>query len=96
MKKRLYPYCNGGHPGTWLSRGSSPVGKQGGEQVIKLTYDCSERTIAHEMLHALGFWHEQSRYDRDSYIVIDTSNVATDHQHNFQIEPGSPVSALRL
>ncbi len=72
--------------------GSSPVGRQGGEQVIKLTYDCSEWTVTHELLHSLGFWHEQSRYDRDKYIVIDTSNVETKNRHNFQIEPGNPVS----
>jgi hypothetical protein len=73
--------------------GLSPVGKQGGEQVIKITYDCSEWTITHELLHSLGFWHEQSRYDRDKYIVIDTANVKKEFQYAFQVEPGSPVSA---
>ncbi|GAB2826276.1 hypothetical protein GCM10027043_29810 [Ferruginibacter profundus] len=73
--------------------GSSPVGKQGGEQMIKVTYDCSEWTIAHELLHALGFWHEQSRYDRDKYIVIDTANVEAKNQHNFQLEPGTAIGA---
>ncbi|MCP9751809.1 M12 family metallopeptidase [Ferruginibacter sp. HRS2-29] len=71
--------------------GSSPVGKQGGEQVIKVTYDVTSRVIAHELLHSLGFWHEQSRYDRDNYIVIDTSNIEEKNRHNFQIEPGTPL-----
>ena len=37
----------------------------------------------HEIMHALGFYHEQSRNDRDSYITINWSNIKPDKQHNF-------------
>jgi hypothetical protein len=72
--------------------GLSPIGRKGGEQIIYITRSSNVKTVMHELLHSLGFWHEQSRYDRDNYITIDMTNVPPDQRHNFQIEPGSPTS----
>lgn len=69
--------------------GLSPVGRKGGEQIIYITRESEVKTIIHELLHSLGFWHEQSRHDRDNYIVIDTSNIEARWHYAFQIEPGS-------
>ena len=41
-------------------------------------------TIMHEILHALGFYHQQSTWDRDKYVRIATENIIDGKQHNFE------------
>ncbi|KAM9377280.1 hatching enzyme 1.2-like [Pholidichthys leucotaenia] len=40
-------------------------------------------TVQHEVLHALGFHHEQKRSDRDQYIRVMLENVTPGKEHNF-------------
>lgn len=61
---------------------ASYVGRQGGRQDITIG-SCSRGSIAHEILHAAGLWHEQSREDRDNYITINLANVTAGKEHNF-------------
>lgn len=68
--------------------GLSPVGRVGGEQVVWITALSSVRTYLHELMHSFGFYHEQSRYDRDQYVVVDTLKADPEFRYNFQIEPG--------
>jgi len=43
---------------------------------VSLSPPCwNKGTVLHETLHALGFWHEHSRPDRDNYVTIVTENV---------------------
>uniref|UniRef100_A0A0N4ZTD4 Metalloendopeptidase n=1 Tax=Parastrongyloides trichosuri TaxID=131310 RepID=A0A0N4ZTD4_PARTI len=63
----------------------SNVGRQGGRQQVSIGYGCeSMGIIAHETLHALGLWHEQSRYDRDDFVKIDWLKIFRGTQSNFE------------
>ena len=62
---------------------NSAVGQQGGRQVIYIVSWGSRFVMAHELAHALGFWHEQSRPDRDAYIIINWSRIQPGQEHNF-------------
>ncbi|CAM2733265.1 Dot/Icm T4SS effector Zinc-dependent metalloprotease LegP [Legionella worsleiensis] len=62
---------------------SSYVGKKGGKQEINLAPRCTTMNTVHEIGHALGLWHEQSRSDRSSYVRILWENIEDEHKHNF-------------
>ena len=65
------------------SGNNSPLGMQGGKQVINIYNTESVSVITHEILHSLGLFHEQSRTDRDDYIDIDFDNIRPSKRHNF-------------
>ncbi|XP_061760787.1 high choriolytic enzyme 1-like [Nerophis ophidion] len=63
----------------------SALGRQGGRQVLSLNRDgcIYHGIIQHEFLHALGFQHEQTRSDRDSYVRIVWENIDRAMAFNF-------------
>ena len=55
---------------------SSYIGRKSGRQTIDLGPGCEDQaTILHEICHALGMWHEQSRPDRDNYVQLLKDNI---------------------
>ena len=61
----------------------SSVGMRGGRQLIELANGCSTGSTIHEIGHAWGLWHEQSREDRDKHVQIHWENIESGKEHNF-------------
>ncbi|VDI28799.1 meprin A, partial [Mytilus galloprovincialis] len=73
---------------------SSFVGMQGGAQTVSLASGCRiKRIIIHELGHAAGFHHEQTRPDRDQYISLRLNNVPPSVRYNFQKYTWSLINA---
>ncbi|XP_028326430.1 meprin A subunit beta-like isoform X5 [Gouania willdenowi] len=59
-------------------------------QMLSIGQNCDTVAIVeHELLHALGFYHEQSRFDRDEYVTIITENIEKGREQNFRIVESS-------
>ncbi|XP_046666585.1 zinc metalloproteinase nas-4-like isoform X2 [Homalodisca vitripennis] len=76
---------------------ASSVGRQGGAQLLHLGPACTRNigTPMHELMHALGFYHEHMRPDRDRYVYINYSNIDEILWKNFlEVNPGIGVHEL--
>jgi hypothetical protein len=65
---------------------SSFVGRRGGGQSINIGGNgssCSRGAIVHEIFHAAGLFHEQSREDRDRFVRINFENIQPGLEGNF-------------
>ncbi|KAL3274888.1 hypothetical protein HHI36_019670 [Cryptolaemus montrouzieri] len=68
------------------------VGRQGGVQIVSLqapdstSPNClgTEGRAIHELMHALGVFHEQSRWDRDKFVKIHYDNIIPQYKPNFE------------
>ncbi|XP_031558696.1 uncharacterized protein LOC116295106 [Actinia tenebrosa] len=68
----------------------APVG-----QPISLGSGCNfPGTIIHELLHALGFWHEQARADRDKFVSVKWENIQTGFDDQFSKYDWNSIDAM--
>ncbi|XP_013112260.2 low choriolytic enzyme [Stomoxys calcitrans] len=81
----------GNYSGCWSS-----VGRRQGGQVLNLnTPKCvTHGVVVHEILHALGFYHQQSATERDDYVKINWENIIPGHAHNFNKYARTHISSF--
>ncbi|XP_075151240.1 seminal metalloprotease 1-like [Haematobia irritans] len=64
------------------------VGHSGRTQMLNLDINAPKcgkvATIMHELLHALGFYHQHMSYDRDDYITIHWENITPGQETFFR------------
>ena len=68
---------------------SSWVGMVGCSQEMNI-YNWDFRfIIAHEIGHALGLMHEQSRTDRETYVTVNYGNIQDEMEYNYGVAPST-------
>lgn len=82
---------------SFFRRCASSVGRLGGAQKVSLGPGCLYAGIVmHEFMHVAGFWHEQSRNDRDNHITINRLNVQDGMWYNFEKYSWGKIQSLGL
>ncbi|CAG0913992.1 unnamed protein product, partial [Notodromas monacha] len=91
------------HP-SWITFTERPCGccsfvgkKAPGSQAISIGKNCDKLGIViHELGHVVGFWHEHTRPDRDSYVHIILENIMPNQEYNFNMLTKDEVDSLGL
>jgi hypothetical protein len=68
---------------------NSLIGMNGGSQTVNIYNWDYQYIMEHELMHALGVWHEQSRSDRATYVTVNYANIQPAYSHNYDIAAGA-------
>lgn len=84
----------GNNTGCWSSVGM----QEEGPQIVNLsTPRCVTHGVAlHEILHALGFFHQQSSTNRDEYVKINWENISEGKEYNFNKYNTSIITSFEI
>jgi len=83
----------GRNTGCWAD-----LGRRGARQLVHLSNPgcMGHGTIVHELVHTLGFHHEQTRPDRDNYVTINEININPANLNNFKKYRTDEVTLFNL
>lgn len=72
------------------------VSARSSPQMLNLDDGCYTRgVVVHELIHSIGFVHEQSRIDRDEYVEINFDNINQLNHNQFAIVDGIINNTVR-
>ena len=73
---------------------STSAGMAGGMQQVAITSGSwsSQGIIEHELIHALGWYHEQARPDRDTFVTINWNNIESGFESQFSLRAESATN----
>jgi hypothetical protein len=70
------------------------LGKMGGMQIIVIDPRYRVGSFIHEILHAVGFLHEQNRTGRDTYITVHFDNIKDDWKDQYRRATRQEITTL--
>ncbi len=68
------------------------VGRVGGSQELGMFNWGTQAILIHELMHALGVWHEQSRSDRNMFVEVNYPAIQSGREHNFNSYATEPLA----